>query len=261
MTINSAGVPIFKGTNSSSNGRIEFYSNATPTYAASIGFTNPSSGAAPDGSFQFATYAGSWAERMRITSGGNVLVGTTSDNGSGQLQVNSGIGINGSITNIATGTSTYTQSVWYNDTVNQCLFENARTTNDSAGTGRTVYFTWRGGPAYGGGVQLQHGANAWAAYTSDARLKTIIANVENGVDAVMKLNPVKYKWSKELETSRTVLGFTAQNVGDAIPEAVFASWKDDELGDVLSYYQEYITPYLVKAIQELKQELDTLKNK
>jgi hypothetical protein len=200
-------------------------------------------------------------ESMRITSGGNVLIGTTSDNGSGQLQVNSGIGINGSITNIATGTSTYTQSVWYNDTVNQCLFENARTTNDSAGTGRTVYFTWRGGPAYGGGVQLQHGANAWAAYTSDARLKTIIANVENGVDAVMKLNPVKYKWSKELETSRTVLGFTAQNVGYAIPEAVFASWKDDELGDVLSYYQEYITPYLVKAIQELKQELDTLKNK
>jgi hypothetical protein len=203
--------------------------------------------------------SGTTAERMRVNGNGNLLIGTTTDNNFGQLQVNSGIGINGSITNIATGTSTFTQAVWYNDTVNQCLFENARTTNDSAGTGRTVYFTWRGGPAYGGGVQLQHGANAWAAYTSDARMKTIVANVENGVDAVMKLNPIKYKWTKELETSRTVLGFTAQNVGDAIPEAVFASWKDDELGDVLSYYQEYITPYLVKAIQEQQLQIEELK--
>ena len=211
--------------------------------------------------FAFWTWTGSaWGERMRITSGGNVLIGTTTDNGP-KLQVNSGIYINGSITNVGTGTGTYTQSVWYNNTTDQVLFENGRTTDSASGTGRTVYFTWRGGPSVGGGVQLQHGANAWAAYTSDARLKTIVANVENGIDTVMKLNPVKYKWTKELETSRTVLGFTAQNVGEAIPEAMFKSWKDEELGDVLSYYQEYLTPYLVKAIQELKAELDTYTGK
>ena len=195
-------------------------------------------------------------ERMRITSGGNVLVGTTTDYG-GKLQVSGGITINGSITNLGTGTGTYTQSVWYNNTTDQVLFENGRTTDSAAGTGRTVYFTWRGGPTVGGGVQLQHGTNAWAAYTSDARLKTVVANVDNGIEAIMKLNPIKYKWTKELETSRTVLGFTAQNVGEAIPEAMFKSWEDEELGDVLSYYQEYLTPYLVKAIQELKSELDT----
>jgi hypothetical protein len=72
----------------------------------------------------------------------------------------------------------------------------------------------------------------------------------------MKLNPIKFKWSRELENSRTVTGFTAQNVGEAIPDAVFNSWQDEELGDVKSYYQDYLVPYLVKAIQELSTKLD-----
>jgi hypothetical protein len=186
-------------------------------------------------------------EAMRITSGGNVVLSNT-------------IQLNGTITNVGTGGGVYTQSVWYNDPTNQVLFENGRQTDSAAGTGRTVYFTWRGGPNVGGGVQLQHGTNAWAAYTSDARLKTKVADIENGIEAVMKLNPIKFKWSRELESSRTVIGFTAQNVEEAIPDAVFNSWKDEELGDVKSYYSDYLIPYLVKAIQELKSENNVLKS-
>ena len=203
--------------------------------------------------------------RMDITSSGNVLIGTTTDNGS-KLQVSgiatfsAGIELSGTITNFGTGTGVYTRSTWYNDTSNQILFENARQTDSSTGIGRTVYFTWRGGPSVGGGVQLQHGTNAWAAYTSDARLKTKVADIENGIDAIMKLIPIKFKWSRELENSRTVTGFTAQNVGEAIPDAVFNSWKDVELGDVKSYYQDYLIPYLVKAIQEQQVQIDKLKN-
>jgi hypothetical protein len=180
--------------------------------------------------------------------------------GSDSFYIQGGTALIGTITNFGPGTGVYTRATWYNDTVNQCLFENARQTDSSTGTGRTVYFTWRGGPSVGGGVQLQHGTNAWAAYTSDARLKTKVADIENGIDTVMKLNPIKFKWSRELENSRTVTGFTAQNVEEAIPDAVFNSWKDDELGDVKSYYQDYLVPYLVKAIQELKLELDALKS-
>ena len=224
-----------------SNGDIYFYNNS---YGAA-GATSPNN-------------------TMTIKASGNVLIGTTTDNGNGILQASGNITIGGNITNYGTGTGTYTRGVWYYNSSDGIIFDNARTTDSSSGTGRTVYFTWRGGPTVGGGVQLQHGTNAWAAYTSDARLKTIVANIENGLEAVMKLNPIKYKWTKELKTSRTVLGFTAQNVGEAIPEAMFNSWKDDELGDVLSYYQEYLTPYLVKAIQELSaqnQELNDRLNK
>jgi hypothetical protein len=193
---------------------------------------------------------------MKINELGNVLVGTSTDNGyklnvSGSIYGSSFITINGQINNLGTGTGTYTQTVWYNDTGNQILFENARITDSASGTGRTVYFTWRGGPSVGGGVQLQHGANAWAAYTSDARMKTKVADVTDGLETINKLNPIKFKWTRELENSRTVTGFTAQNVGEAIPDAVFDSWHDDELGDVKSYYQDYLVPYLVKSIQEL----------
>jgi hypothetical protein len=214
-------------------------------------------GANNSGVLAFATWnAGVAAERMRITSGGNVGIGT--DNPTSKLDVNGAITINGTITNNGTGTGIYTKTVWAADTTNQISFENGRVSDSDDSTGRTVYFTWRGGPTFGGGVQLQHGANAWAAYTSDARLKTVVANIDSGLAAIMKLNPIKYKWTKEIETSRTVLGFTAQNVGEAIPEAMFKSWQDDELGDVLSYYQEYLTPYLVKAIQEQQQQIENL---
>jgi hypothetical protein len=215
-------------------------------------------GASYEGRIIFRTSSGGGAlgTRMTILNNGNVGIGDTSP--SSKLSINGSLQLNGTITNLGTGAGTYTQSTWYVDSSNQILFENGRTTDSAAGTGRTVYFTWRGGPSVGGGVQLQHGANAWAAYTSDARLKTVVANVGNGLEAIMKLNPIKYKWTKELETSRTVLGFTAQNVGEAIPEAMFKSWEDEELGDVLSYYQEYLTPYLVKAVQELSTKNTTL---
>jgi hypothetical protein len=241
--------------------KLYLYKSSTETYGLGLGDLSDLqywAGTTSTGVHRFFT---SQTERMRITSGGSLLVGTTSDNGNGIMQVNGNVTFAGNITNFGTGTGTYTRGVWYYNSSDGIIFDNARTTDSSDGTGRTVYFTWRGGPTYGGGVQLQHGTNAWAAYTSDARLKTIVANVDNGLEAIMKLNPIKYKWTKELETSKTVLGFTAQNVGEAIPEAMFKSWKDEELGDVLSYYQEYLTPYLVKAIQELKAELDTLKNK
>jgi hypothetical protein len=181
--------------------------------------------------------------------------------GTGVATFASSVTLSGAITNFGTGTGTYTRSVWYNDTSNQILFENARATDAADGTGRTVYFTWRGGPEVGGGVQLQHGANAWAAYTSDARMKTKVADVENGLSAIMQLEPIKFKWSRELENSRTVTGFTAQNVEQAIPDAVFNSWKDEKLGDVKSYYQDYLIPYLVKAIQELSAKITQLENK
>jgi hypothetical protein len=199
------------------------------------------------------------SERLTILNNGNVGIGNPSPGS--KLSVDGSLQVNGTITNLGTGTDVYTQSTWYLDTSNQILFEHGRQTNSASGTGRTVYFTWRGGPSVGGGVQLQHGTNAWAAYTSDARLKTKVADVSNGVEAIMKLNPIKFKWTRELENSKTITGFTAQNIEEAIPDAVFNSWTDDVLGDVKSYYQDYLNPYLVKAIQEQQCTIQCLTNR
>jgi len=108
---------------------------------------------------------------------------------------------------------------------------------------------------------LIHGDSAWSALSSDERLKTKTADVENGLDAIAALTPIKYKWNNDIgsESEREITGFTAQNVQTAIPDAVFASSQDEELGDILTYRESYITAYLVKAVQELKAENDTLK--
>jgi hypothetical protein len=63
-TVGTAGSAnaIFQG------GQLEFYKDATPTYAASIGLSGPASGGTND--IVFNTYDGTWSERLRITSGG-----------------------------------------------------------------------------------------------------------------------------------------------------------------------------------------------
>lgn len=50
-----------------------------------------------NGGFQFYTFNGSWNERMRITAGGNILLGTTTDNGE-RLYVSGAIRATGTIT-------------------------------------------------------------------------------------------------------------------------------------------------------------------
>ena len=55
---------------------IEFWKDSTPTYAASIGLGVPSVGLYND--LTFSTYSGSWTERLRITSSGNVAIGHNS---------------------------------------------------------------------------------------------------------------------------------------------------------------------------------------
>jgi hypothetical protein len=74
--------------NGSEGPRIEMWSNATPTYAASVGMSTPSVASTPD--LIFCMYNAGWAERMRLTNAGNVGIGTTNINGA--LTVNTGAG-------------------------------------------------------------------------------------------------------------------------------------------------------------------------
>jgi hypothetical protein len=94
-------------------------------------------------------------------------------------------------------------------------------------------------------------------FTSDARLKREVSNYNRGLSEVMQLRPVSFKWVEEMETGETVkYGFLAQEFQQVVPEAV------DEQNDeqkTLSLKSEVFNPLLVKAIQELKAELDAVK--
>jgi hypothetical protein len=102
---------------------------------------------------------------------------------------------------------------------------------------------------------------------SDIRLKQNISPTTYGLDTISLLNPVKFNWINGFEPSedgKDMLGFVAQEVLEVIPEAVESFGGDINLnGEVienpLRVNEKFIIPVLVKAIQELKSENDTLK--
>jgi len=102
--------------------------------------------------------------------------------------------------------------------------------------------------------------------SSDYRLKNVIEPVENGIERINKLNPVKFAWK---ETGKEEEGFIAHEVDEIFNDAVGGE-KDaiKEDGSIDAQTMDYgrITPLLVKAIQEqqvlieaLQKEVEELK--
>jgi hypothetical protein len=115
------------------------------------------------------------------------------------------------------------------------------------------------------------GNQAWTN-NSDARLKTDVRNVNksDGLEAIMKLRPVRYHWKDEKldQDKGEQLGFIAQDVQAVFPEFVTKSGTDttikhkDGSKEVIPTtlalsYAEFVVP-LVKAVQELKAANDVL---
>jgi hypothetical protein len=106
---------------------------------------------------------------------------------------------------------------------------------------------------------------------SDLRLKKNIITITEGLNKVMGLNPVKFNWVENFspdEQGKDMLGFIAQEVESVVPEAVegFSDGSALIVGETtvenpLRVNEKFIIPVLVKAIQELKAEIDELKNK
>ena len=106
---------------------------------------------------------------------------------------------------------------------------------------------------------------AWNTY-SDQRIKKDVTNLSYGLNDILALRPVSYKqYDSEVlndeivlkDTYKETIGFIAQEVNDSIKEAVSVG-NDTELWG-LDY--DKLVPVLVKAVQELKAEIDELKAK
>ena len=98
--------------------------------------------------------------------------------------------------------------------------------------------------------------------TSDYRLKENVTEITDALDRVSKLKPSRFNFISEKD--RTVDGFLAHEVQDVIPEAVVGIKDEvDEEGNpkYQSIDKSKIVPLLVAAIQELKAEIEILKNK
>jgi hypothetical protein len=176
-----------------------------------------------------AAFTTGGAERMRIDSSGNLLVGKTS---SGAL-----------------GTAGFELAA--NDTF--------RATKDASAPGEFNRLTTDGdiiifyqNTVARGSISIS-GANTSYNTSSDARLKDITGEAR-GLEVINALNPVSYNWKEDGKADE---GLIAQEVLDIVPNAVSQNEQDD-------YYQmdysKLVTP-LIKAIQEQQTIIEDLKSR
>jgi len=113
-------------------------------------------------------------------------------------------------------------------------------------------------------ARFQGSASAWS-FVSDARDKKDIEDLNLGLDFISKLKPRKFKWNlrdSEVDKNKEASGFVAQEVKEVLDEMNlnYTGIVDTNNPNQYTISQANIIPMLVKAIQELKLELDNCKN-
>ena len=222
------------------------------------------------GSMVFVDRNAGNTERMRITSGGNVGIGTASP--AEKLSVLGTISVmttSNAPTNSFVRLGTFSNGSWgsYVSAGTNYNGELATTlklgTTDSGGNG-----TDRMTISTNGSIGAPSGTNIYNA--SDARLKKNISKIAYGLDTISALNPVKFNWVDGFEPSedgKDMLGFVAQEVQTIIPEAIEGfggnsiTIGDTIIDNPLRVNEKFIIPVLVKAIQELSAKVSLLENK
>lgn len=99
---------------------------------------------------------------------------------------------------------------------------------------------------------------------SDGRDKTNVAQLNEGLDFIARLKPVKFEWQTRDGNSKDgtyEAGFIAQDLQQAQQDAdaEYLGLVMDSNPDRLEASYGKLVPVLVRAIQELKAEIDTLK--
>jgi hypothetical protein len=253
------------------------------------------------------TFATTNTERMRITSGGNVGIGTSSpankltisNNGNAAVafRINdtnanaSFLSFNASNSDaalIAGGTSAIPFDIYTGGVARMTITTTGRLEVKTEGivSQRAGSNTVGGGPflavqqVTGGDrwilqqLNASYGLDYWAyngsswslisninastgIFTplSDINKKKDFEDSTIGLNAILALKPTLYRMKSDETNGNKELGFIAQEVKEFIPQAYVES------GDFIGLNFNAIVAALVKSVQELKAEIDELKNK
>jgi hypothetical protein len=187
----------------------------------------------------FATNSGGGAaaERMRIDSSGNLLVGTTTSDA--RIRVSGG----GTVGRFVADGGSYTGNVI-----------SADTSGTAAGTGFNLILLQAGGSNQ---FRVRGDGTIFATFTtvqsiSDRRTKENIVDAQDGLNVVLNLRPVRFDFKENFGNNlKNQLGFIAQEVKPIFPDAIDV-WKesDDPENPYLSIGTTALIPVLVKSIQE-----------
>jgi len=143
------------------------------------------------------------------------------------------------------------------------------------GTNSVGYYsgTTEFGPVIHNSVRLGSSSFRWSEVwsvnglnqSSDRRLKKEIKPVANGLDKVLGMNPVTYRWKQD--DGHTHVGFIAQELEEVLPEVIRKGdsqkrGNNDRTSlaesDMYAVNYSEIIPVLVKAIQELSLKVKEL---
>jgi hypothetical protein len=264
--LNLVGNAYSTGTTQTDSARIRF--SAESAWSAS---------SAPSLMNFFTTSSGSTtpAERMRITSSGNVGIGTSSPENALHV-LTSGAG-NGTITRFARTNAGNTQTLQININPDTPLVSYVSTGTAAGGHAFITGSTERaritsGGEVYIAGTTDQgaynlqcNGTGVWGAGAyvngSDERIKDDIEPIASGLDVVEKLNPVTYRYKESWTKDQSIqTGFIAQELLTALDGQVYVDSVVQQGGSENYYSVAYqnIIPILTKAIQELSAKNDAL---
>jgi hypothetical protein len=194
------------------------------TVSPCFGITNSSGGTAisvgsTSGDGIFVSSSGGIGVFAQTGDATAIVGDSTSDTQSGVRGVNtgSGNGVYGSAAAAHTGSAIF---------------------GDAGGS----FTAWAGN--YNGDVQARGFYNS-----SDARLKRDIKDVSSGLDQLLRLRPVTYKWKKDSSEGATQLGLIAQEVQKIFPVVV----RKDATSGMLSINYTELLPVVIKAVQEQQQ--------
>jgi hypothetical protein len=231
-SLSNAVMPIQINSPSASTNYIGL--NKGGTYGGLLGYSN--GGSEPTGMIirtvpadPIVFITNNASERMRIEGGGNLLVGTT--------------------------TARQSTNTIYSASNPACVFYRPIS---SIGAAITSFFSDVGGTA-----TFKSFVDSSGSFTlvSDERYKKNIETLTTGLSIVEKLNPVSFNWKYEDDALPKTNGFIAQEVELIYPEAITTMDVEDSNGysDQKMMKNDALIPVLVKAIQELKAEIDLLK--
>lgn len=223
------------GTGSGDKGRLDFYSADNSGTAYQLGYMDcdRSDGTGTASYIAWANrVSGTVAERMRITSGGNVSIATSGAGitTSGSYALN--LGTNGSVSQFAINTS-------------------GALAFGTPPNGTFAALSW-----YSANGQMY-------ANTSSLRYKTNVETYTEGLETIKKLRPVTFKYINEgvtLEDEPVNAGFIAEEM-DALGLKDFVIYKEingQQVPDSLKY-QNMCVLY-VNAIQEMSILIEELKS-
>ena len=266
------------GAGNDAFGRAALYTNTTGQYNSAFGynslFTN-------NGNYN--TAVGSQALLSNTTASNNTAVGYQAgySNTTGALNVFMGLGAGYSNTTansntfIGSGVSgSFSSAGYFNTTGTQNTYigGGGNMTTGSKKTNLGLYSGNNGGldirtasnyivlsDGDGNPRAYQSSTGGWYQYnnstlwsiTSDVRIKKNVVSLESGLSILQALRPVEFDY---IETDKHDIGFIAQEYQNVLPQQV------NEKDDGMLSLTPNLVPYLVKAIQELKAEIDSLKS-